>query len=517
MALPDYTFIEGFDKYGASNLDSTAGSYRAYLITGDWTSAGSADSAGAAAALSGSGSSLAWGNVGSGGNFDLRKNLPATYARCIGGVTFKNLPFSDSTSQKGGVIFFDSTTAQVSISQSSLGKLQIYRGSTNGGTLLATSTTIISSGAIVCLEWDITFHGSAGIVKIWINGVAETALTLTGANTAPSGNARFDGMALRAGNTDVSYFDHLYLWCYTASGGSETPCLTNPIIETHYTTGDTQKQWTTGPGIIGNRIGSSAATGTPGANQLYLIKKTCEVAGNINSVSMVPAATSATAKFKGVIYADNSGVPGAIMSSGSEVVGATSGSVLTMPLVTPQALTAGVDYWIGYITDTSLAIARYDSSATGYRAANTYASGAPATAPTMTPGQALLNLWGDTTGMATNWGQLDDGIFASGQSYNYSATVGQEDLYTFDSLSSIPANIYTVAVKALVQRVGSGVRLIDLHTKSGAVDSTGSLSPQSVPTSLTMYASYYNVDPNTTTTWDYAGVNAASHGIAINA
>jgi len=515
MALPDYTFIDGFDKYGAATSDITAGAYRAALITGEWSSADNAGAAGPVTSLSAGGVAMGWGNTGAGGTFDLRKNLPSTYARCVGGATIKDLPFSDSGSQKGGIVFFDSTTAQLSISQSSLGKLQIYRGSTNGGTLLATATTIFSAGNIYCLEWDITFHGSAGIVKIWINGVQETALTLTGANTAPSGNNRFDGMALRSGNAVVTSWDHLYLWCYTSSGGTETPCLTNPIVETHFTTGDAQKQWTTGPGIIGKKISASGTTASPGANQLYLMKYRCEASGTLNSIGLLTYTTSATAKLKGVVYADSSGAPGTLMSSGTEVVGTTTGTTLTLPLVTPQSLTAGTDYWIGYIVDTSVNMGRLDTLASGYRASNTYTSGAPSPAPTMTASQASLVMWGNMTGITVNWSQENDGQYASDVAYNYSATVGQEDLYTFDNLSSVPTNIYTVAVKALVQRVGSGVRTVDLHTKSGATDATGSMSAQSVPASLTEYASYFNVDPNTSAAWGYSGVNAATHGVKI--
>lgn len=514
MALPDYTFIEGFDKYGADTSEITSAAFRSALTMGEWSSASVADLAGPAPSLSAGGYSLAWGHS-AGGNYDLRKTLGSTYPRCLGGTTLKNLPFTDNTSQKGGIVFLDGATAQVSISQSSLGKLQIYRGSTNGGTLIATSTTVLSPASIICLEWDITFHSSAGIVKIWINGVQETALTITGGNTAPSGNNRFDSLVLRCGSVNISYFDHLYLWCYSASGGSETPCLTNPIVETNFTTGDSQKQWTTGPGILGKKISASKNTTAPGSNQLYLMKYRCEASGTLNSIGLLPYATSPTAKMKGVVYADSSGIPGSLMSSGTEVVGTTSGSVLTLPLATPQALVAGTTYWIGYITDSSLSMGRLDNSLSGYQAANTYSSGAPLTAPSMSSGQQSLVLWGNLTGISVNWSQENDGPYASDVSYNYSATVGQEDLYTFDNLSSVPANVYTVAIKTLVQRIGSGVRTVDIHTKSGAANSSGSLPAQSVPSSLTQYASYFNVDPNTSSPWGYAGVNAATHGIKI--
>jgi len=64
-------------------------------------------------------------------------------------------------------------------------------------------------------------------------------------------------------------------------------------------------------------------------------------------VAIVPGATSGTAKFKAVAYADSAGAPGSLLSSGTEVVGCTSGSTLTGALITPQSLTAGTPCWIG--------------------------------------------------------------------------------------------------------------------------------------------------------------------------
>lgn len=516
MALPDYSFIEGFDKYGNDVMDLTSANVYAALTTGEWSGGVQPGNVNIVASLSGPGYALQYGD-GAGGNFTLFKTLSNNYARIIGGCTLKNPSMTASSSQKTGFIFTDGTTAQVSISFSATGKLEVWRGSTNTGTLLATGTSVITSSQVNCVEWDITFHGTAGIVKVWLNGVAEPNLSLTGQNTAPTGNAYMNRLTLQTGNATSTIFDHYYAWLYTASGGTETPALTNPVVETHFSTADVQKQWTTGIGILGNKVmGTMSANNAPGANQLVLIRVSAQVAATLNSIGITPAATSAAAKFKGVIYSDSAGSPNTLLSSGTEVVGTTSGTQMTLPLVTPQTLVAGTYYWIGYITDTSVAIYRYDSTAVGQRAANTYASGAPGTAPTMTTGLSTWMIWGNTTGMTVNWSQENDGLYASDATYNYSATVGQEDLYSFDNLSSVPANIYTVAVKALVQRVGSGVRTIDLHTKSGATDSSGSLAAQSVPASLTMYGSYYNVDPNTSAAWTYAGLNGASHGVKIN-
>ncbi len=122
-----------------------------------------------------------------------------------------------------------------------------------------------------------------------------------------------------------------------------------------------------------------------------------------------PGATSETAKFKAVAYADSTGAPGSLLSSGTEVVGCTSGSTLTGALVTPQSLTAGTPCWIGFITDTSVILQQADSGTSGYKASNTYASGAPGTAPAMTGGQASWLLYGNVSGITGhNWLELDN-------------------------------------------------------------------------------------------------------------
>jgi len=84
------------------------------------------------------------------------------------------------------------------------------------------------------------------------------------------------------------------------------------------------------------------------------------IVGRWIEAGLVSSATSGTAKFKAVVYADSAGAPGSLLSSGTEVVGCTSGSTLTGALITPQSLTAGTPCWIGFITDTSVVLQQAD-------------------------------------------------------------------------------------------------------------------------------------------------------------
>lgn len=514
MALPDYTFIDGFDKYGTNIMDNTDSGLDDMVIRGEWQDI-TGDAMGITTALTGTGYALTIGHIGA-GTPSLTKYLPAAYARSIGGVTLRGWPLTNSGAEKGAIQFLSGASNQMAISMDATGRLQIYRGSKNGGTLLATGTSIFTPSSIIVLEWDFTFHGTTGIAKVYVNGVIEPNLSLTGINTSPVAGNTFDGIKILTGNFDVTTLDHFYLWCYTAAGGSETPALSNPIVETHFVKADSQKQWDVGASQLGQRLGlTSLSTYSPGANRLFLIKYTAEVAGTATAVNVIPNTASGTAKLKGVIYADSGGAPGAIMSSGTEVVGTTSNSTLTLPLVTPQALTAGVDYWVGYITNTSIAMNRYDSSAAGFQAANTYTSGAPSTAPTMTSGAGTISIWATLTGVTDNWAQVAQGPYPSATSYNISTTPGDEDLYEFDALSTTPAQIYSVGIKAVAYLSGTGVRTMDIRTKSNVTTSSGSLSVQSVPSSVTQYGSYFDTDPNTSAAWTAAGLNAARHGMRL--
>ena len=515
MALPDYTFIDGFDKYGTAIMDNTDAGLDGMIIRGEWNGI-TGDARGITTALTGTGYALEIGNLGAGGRFGLTKYLPASYARVLGGITLRNWPMTNTGSQKAGVEFLLGASAQMSISMDLTGRLQVYRGSASGGTLLATGTSTFTSSSIIVLEWDFTFHGSTGIAKVYVNGVAEPNLTLTGINTSPIAGNVFNGIQILQGNTQVAVLDHFYLWCYTAAGGSETPALSNPIVETHFVKADSQKQWDVGASQLGQRLGLTALnTYSPGANRLFLIKYTAQVSGTATAINTVPNTASATAKLKGVIYADSGGVPGSLLSSGTEVVGTTSNAQLTLPLVTPQALTAGVDYWVGYITDTSIAMNRYDSSAAGFQAANTYTSGAPSTAPSMTSGAGTISIWATLTGVTDNWAQVNQGPYPTATSYNISTTPGDEDLYEFDALSTTPAQIYSVGIKAVAYLNGTGVRTMDIRTKSNVTTSSGSLSAQSVPSSVTQYGSYFDTDPHTSAAWTAAGLNAARHGMRL--
>ncbi len=223
-----------------------------------------------------------------------------------------------------------------------------------------------------------------------------------------------------------------------------------------------------------------------------------------------------TTKFKAVAYADSAGAPGSLLSSGTEVVGCTSGSTLTGALITPQSLTAGTPCWIGFITDTSVVLQQADAGTAGSKASNTYTGGAPGTAPAMTGGQASWLLYGNVSGItAHNWLELANNPALGDLSYVYSDTVNDEDLFTFGALSVTPDTIYTVAVKGNIRREAGGSPTLDFRTKSGGTTSSGGTTGIGPGATYEWRGSFFPLDPNTGVAWTASGLNAATSGMKI--
>jgi len=512
VANPDYEFLEGFDIYGPLT-DTTSAQFTPFqaLLLQRWTSLASSNVIlYAKAALSGTGLSLHC--QVSGAQLQLNRSFPGNYARFLGGVTF-----SAALDAQCGLAFGDNGTDQIGIFiNPTTGKITVQRGG-YGGTVLATSAESVAANSVNYLAWDITINNSTGIVKIWLNNVL-TSINLTGQNTRQTANNYVNAIKVVAqGSWDI---DHLFFWGYTAAGGSELPPLDSPIIQTDFPTADSTVAFTKVAGVLG---GNGAYPGTftvtaPGANTLALRPYTAEVSGTLASVSFLPSGTSASAKMKPVVYADLAGAPGALLSTGAEVVGTTFNVVVTMPLTTPQTLAAGTQYWIGFITDTSVTVQQASTGTAGYQANNTYASGAPVTAPAMTSGRPSWVIYGNVTSPGANFGQVNENPNLGLASYNSSSTVSQEDLFTFPNLAINSSAIYTVGVIGCLARSDSGARTANLRCKSVSTESSGSNAGQSPPTSFAWLDSNFKTDPNTGSAWaGAAAVNAAKYGYQVAA
>jgi len=494
-------FMDGVDKYGSANSNATG--VAALLTAGEWTTSTNTVTIVAPLSTTGNAANLANSTV-------LSKTLPASYGRLIGGFRF-----SSTLAGNVGVQFIDVATQQAGISINTAGTISVRNGNFSAGTALGTSAASITANTVHYLEWDITF-GNSGAYQLWLDGVS--ILSGTGDTTATANNTA-SGIQLATAATGVMQADDLYLFDATGSINNAV-LLTSPRIETQFPSADGAVQFAVGAATLGNSV-QRAGSAANGANYLYLRPYTPTRNCTLNSISFLPAATSATLNARPVVYADVAGAPngGALLSAGSTVTGVTSGTLLNMPLTTPVGLIAGTQYWLGLMLDivVSNVMALGDSLAVGRSATSTFASGAPATCPATAAGGATVVVYGNITlSPPVNYYEVASQPVQGMQSYVFDSVVGHEDLYAFPVLSAPPSAIYAVAVKANLSKSDAGAKTASVRLKSGATDSAGSGGTALAPgTSFGWMTSHYERDPNGNIAWTKTALDAAQAGVKV--
>lgn len=494
-------FHDGFDVYGPVGLVNA--DLQTKLLEW-WTSLSAAGGLAIVAGLSSTGTALFLTNA----NCQALKTFSAGVSRIAGTMRFKS-----NLGQVAGLTFRDGGTNQFSIVIETSGLFTIRNGSSTG-TVLQTSAASVSADSVNVLSWDVAI-GDAAAYTVYLNGqvlLSGTGDTMAGA--AANVNAATAGILTAAGSGGTLTIDDLAI----LNGALAFPAsflTSNPRIETQIGSGDNQTQWDNPATLLGTAHRLTTSTNAPGANQLFLRMFTPDVNMTINSVACIPGATNVTAKLKAVIYSNSAGAPASLLSSGTEVVGTTSGATLVGALTTPQALTAGTAYWIGFITDSSVVLWLTDGGTNGVKAANTYSSGAPATAPAMTTGQSSWILYGNCTGATTNWSAVKHNPAPGDIASISSETLNDEDLYNFPVLTTNPTTIYFGAVRANMKRSDAGARTVDLRVKSNTMTSSGSSAGQSPALSYGWLASWFENDPNTGSPFTVSGWNAAKAGLKI--
>ncbi len=476
-------FTEGVEKYGGANSNATA--VAALVTANEWTSTSGGISIvsqigfpGVAIQLSGLGT--------------LTKTLGSNEVRLTGGLRFSSL-LGTTLMQ-----FQDLGTIQSYITVQPTGIITYY----DSTAAVINSGAVISANSVHYLEFDITF-GAAAAYEVWLDGASLFSGT---ADTATGTANDYANQIVVSSGFSVLTFRDLYL-------DTSLVANTNPKITTNKPTGDDAVDFAFGAAVLGQAYSASASVNAPGANTLFLRKFTPVANCTLNSVTCLPQ-TSTVGKIRAVAYSDSAGIAGTLLSSGTEVIGTTAGTYLSGNLVTPQSLTAATPYWVGFMCDTAVNLALADGTVTGVKAAATYTSGAPGSAPAMTVAQSSWLIFGNVTGIATRWPEVANAPPVGDYSYVQSSTVNDEDLYTFPSIGT-PDFVYCVAVKGNMRKSDTGVRTVDLQLKSGGTTDSGSNSGQSPATTYGWLSSYYDQDPDTSMDWDAAGVDASTAGQKI--
>jgi hypothetical protein len=144
-----------------------------------------------------------------GGGDYLTKNTPGNPSRMVVGTAFLDVT---PGSQICMFTFWDGATRQLSIAKDADGSITARRGTIGAGTVVAQYSPGSSTKWAVYqfIEFDITFHASAGIVDIWVEGTR--VVHATGLNTAASGTGQITKFTFGQNDTGGNFlrYDDMY-------------------------------------------------------------------------------------------------------------------------------------------------------------------------------------------------------------------------------------------------------------------------------------------------------------------
>ncbi|MGA2321867.1 MAG: S8 family peptidase, partial [Solirubrobacteraceae bacterium] len=153
-----------------------------------------------------------------------------------------------------------------------------------------------------------------------------------------------------------------------------------------------------GTSTFGTTTEGTSAESDP-ANVKGVNKYALSANGSVSKLSIYlqPTGTAGSQAFEGVIYAESSGAPGALLGTTSPLTFSSTNSAgwYELNFATPLTLAAG-NYWIGFISGTTAGVAAYRyasvTSAIDYNS-NTYTSGPSNPFGTPTVASAQLSLY----------------------------------------------------------------------------------------------------------------------------
>jgi hypothetical protein len=118
----------------------------------------------------------------------------------------------------------------------------------------------------------------------------------------------------------------------------------------------------------------------------------------VQSISFVPASTSATIKFHGVVYSDVNGAPYELLGTGDQVSGISAATTATSVFNNGVSVISNTTYWFGIAHDEAFNMTTgVESNYHGANSINTYSNGPP-NPITATVDQPVWQMWGNLLG-----------------------------------------------------------------------------------------------------------------------
>lgn len=495
-----WQFGDGFDLYAAP-ADAANGYW-------DATSASLNSSALANGRFSGS-RALAWNTAST-----LIKTSATNDAVHHFVLGFQQINAISGSSLGFYVELFDGTTAQCTVVFRTDGAILLASGGPTG-TVLATYTgAFTASNTWYAFEVEIVINNTTGSFSVRKNGNTVNDFTATSLNTRPTSTNNYANK-IQLASSAVTSSNHQvddFLW---RSDASSVPWVGDIRCFSRMPASDVSVAWSRSGSVVPQIPYGQATTPTAvTVNAARYVPFTALCSGSVGSVT-VPFTVASTGNFKCSIFTNSAGAVGAVLGSAT-VVSAPAIGTATFTFGTPVSVTAGTQYWVGFIGDTT-------SGTWTTVTSNTYGTGGtgvayaafPTASPTGNANQlvpyATVNITPTTIANAQFVTEpQQDGA----NSYVYSSTAGQSDLYGIGASlqPGTPANVVMVTTIGLFEKSDAGTRNAAMQMKSGSA--TAVQSPSTALTAGTWQWLWRNdlTDPNTGSAWVSSAVDAIQIG-----
>lgn len=491
-----YFFADGFDCYATLND----------LLAGYWDGSGGTLNWTFTAGRFAGGQAISYGSATS----TLTKNSTAT-TDPVHHITFVFRQTAGISGTTLGLYFqlSDGATNQCCVVFRSDGAL-LLTSATPGGTVLDTyPDAVTASNVWFSFEIELVIHNTTGRWAVRKNGNPANDRSTTGLNTRPGANTQANKLTMGMSTSVASQIDDL-MW---RSDATTVPWSGDVRCYPRMPTTDASAQFARVPAGAFTQTVPTTTSGTISTN-VTTARGTPFVAaynGTVTSTS-VATSTGSVGNMKCAIYADNTGVPGAVLASAVAPVAVIVGTnVFTFsPGVT---ITKGVQYWIVATEDNSTGFwLGQNSLFIGCTFSTTYAAFPPNNPVVATGAQPVQMSWSYTitqgNAQAVSEAQQDGTT-----TYVYDATPGHQDFYNLDQIATPSVQRLGLVTRGFVAKGDAGTRTGTVQLKSGA--STVAAPTLNLSSSFLWSWRADTLNPATGTAWTDATANAVQAGPAV--
>src|SRR5678815_4643960 len=365
---------------------------------------------------------------------------------------------------------FDGATAQCSIVFRSDGAILLTSGGP-GGTVLDTYTgafPVINTW--YAFEVEVIISNTAGRFRVRKNGNSvddydSGAVRDTQNSANPYANKL--QLSMNANIASGQEFDDLY-W---RSDASSVAWMGDIRCYTRAPASDASVQFSRTPtGVLTQTAVGTFSNLIGGAGITYFTAFTAGYSGTVTGVTVAVNAVGTAVNLKCAIYADNAGVPGAVIASATApitpvIVGAHAFTFSGVSVV------KGTQYWVASTSDSNSGVFSFVSTpsaaANGASATMSYAVFPQASPVVTTPARAVQMSW-TYTATPANWQAVAEAQQDTTTSYVYDSVPGHADLYGIAAIASTPLTTFAVTTRAYAIKSDAGTRTMAVQLKSGS-------------------------------------------------